>query len=73
MVQPNWKNIYFQHFYGHFRTHLHRASDHSAMFLTDLAGRTVKKSPSLEGPGFESRRRNKKVIGLLNEKWKLAI
>ena len=55
MMQSNWKNIYFQHFYGHFKSHLRRALDRSAIFLTDLAGQTVKKSPSTEGPGFESR------------------
>ena len=60
MVQPNWKNIYFQNCYGHFWSHLHRASDHSAIFLTDLAERTVKNSPSPEGPGFESRRAQQK-------------
>ena len=46
--------------YSHFRSHLRRASDRSAIFLTDLAGRTVKKSPSPEGPGFESRRGQQK-------------
>ena len=53
MMQSNWKNIYFQHFYDHFRSQLRRASDRLAIFLTDLAGRTVKKSPSPEGFGFE--------------------
>ena len=60
MMQSNWKNIYFQHFYGHFKSHLRRASDRSAIFLTDLAGRTVKESSSPIGPGFESRRRRQK-------------
>ena len=60
MMQSNWKNIYFQHFYGHFKSHLRRASDRSAIFLTDLAGRTVKKSPSPEGPRFESRQPQQK-------------
>ena len=54
MMQSNWKNIYFQHFYGHFKSHLHRAPDRSAIFFTNLAGQTVKKSPSAEGPGFKS-------------------
>ena len=51
MMQSNWKNIYFQHFYGHFKSHLRHAPDRSDIFLTDLA---VKKSPSAEGPGFKS-------------------
>ena len=60
LMQSNWKNIYFQHFNAHFKSHLRRASDRSAICLTALAGRTVKKSPSPEGPGFESRRRQQK-------------
>ena len=60
MMQSNWKNIYFQHFYGHFKSHLRRAPNRSTTFLTDLAGRTVKKSSSPMGPGFESRRRRQK-------------
>ena len=60
MMQSIWKNIYFQHCYGHFKFHLRRASDRSAIFLTDLAGQTVKKSPSPECPGFESRRGQQK-------------
>ena len=59
-MQSNWKNIYFQHFYDHFRSQLRRASDRLAIFLTDLAGRTVKKSPSSEGPEFETRRAQQK-------------
>ena len=39
---------------------LHSASDLSAIFLTVLAGRTVKKSLSPLGPGFESRGRRQK-------------
>ena len=46
--------------YGHLCSPLHGALDRSAIFLTDLAGQTVKKSPSLEGPGFASRRPQQK-------------
>ena len=41
-MQSDWKNTYFQQSYGHFRSHLRRAPDRSAIILTDLAGRTVK-------------------------------
>ena len=46
--------------YAHLCSVLHGALDHSAIFLTVLAGRTVKKAPSPKGPGFESRRRRQK-------------
>ena len=39
---------------------LDSALDCSATFLTDLAGRTVKKLASPIGPGFESRSRRQK-------------
>ena len=39
--------------YSHFSSFLHHASDRSANFLTVLAGRTVKISPSPIGRGFE--------------------
>ena len=60
IMQSNWKNIYFQHFYGHFKSHLRHASDRLSIFLTDVAGRTVKISPSPEGSGFESRQGQQK-------------
>ena len=47
-------------FNGYFSSSLRRAPDRSATFLTDLAGRTVKKSTSPEGPGFESRQPQQK-------------
>ena len=47
--------VNFQQTYGHFKSLLHSAPDRSAIFLTDLAGRTVKKLPSLKGPGFDPR------------------
>ena len=43
--------------YSHFSSFLHHASDRSANFLTVLAGRTVKISPSPIGRGFEPGRR----------------
>ena len=46
--------------YSYFSSFLHHASDHSANFLTVLAGRTVKLSPSPRGPGLESRRPHQK-------------
>ena len=55
-MQSDWKIVNFQLRYGHFRASLQHASDHSAIFLTDLAERTVKVSASPRGPGFESRR-----------------
>ena len=65
MRQSHWKYVHFQQSYVYFDLPLHHAPDRSATFLTDLAGQTVKKLPSLEGPRFESRRRYKKVISLL--------
>ena len=43
--------------YSHFSSFLQHASDRSANFLTVLAGRTVKISPSPIGRGFEPGRR----------------
>ena len=60
MIALNQKIVSFQQSYGHFKSFLHSAPDRSAIFLTDLAGRTVKKPPSTKGPGFESRRRRQK-------------
>ena len=60
LMQSDWKNVNFQHRYGHFRASLHHASDHLAIFLTVFAGRTVKISTSPRGPGFESRRPHQK-------------
>ena len=59
-MQSDFKNVHFEQSYGNFRSPLRHASDRSATFLTVLAGRTVKKSPSPIGPGFESRRRQQK-------------
>ena len=59
-MQSDFKNVHFEQSYGNFRSPLRHASDSSATFLTVLAGRTVKKSPSPIGPGFESRRRRQK-------------
>ena len=52
----NSKNVTFQQSYINSKLSLHSALDRSATFLTVLAERTVKKSPSPIGPGFESRR-----------------
>ena len=54
------KNVSFKESYSYFKLRLHRASDRSAIFLTVLAGRTVKLSPSPRGPGFESRQLQQK-------------
>ena len=43
--------------------HLSSALDRSAIFLTDLAGRTVKNCHSLRGPRFEPRRLPTKLHG----------
>ena len=69
-MQSYWKNVQFEMFYGYFSSSLRRASDRSATFLTDLAGRTVKKLASPIGPGFESRSRRQKghrSIGLIRD------
>ena len=60
MIALNQKIVSFQQSYGHFKSFLHSAPDRSAIFLTVLAGRTVKKSLSPIGPGFDSRRRQQK-------------
>ena len=59
-MQLDCKNIISKETYSYYKLYLHRASDRSAIFLTVLAGRTVKESPSPIGPGFESRRRQQK-------------
>ena len=59
-MQSDWKYIQSYQSYGYFKSPLHHAPDRSAIFLTDLAGRTVKGSPSPKGPGFESRLRQQK-------------
>ena len=59
-MQSDFENVYFEQSYGNFRSPLRHASDCLATFLTALAGRTVKKSPSPIGPGFETRRRQQK-------------
>ena len=59
-MQSVRKNVSLIESYSYFKLHLHRASDRSAIFLTVLPGRTVKKSPSPIGPGFESRHQQQK-------------
>ena len=79
IVQLDWKNVNFQQIYDHFSLILHHASDHSAKFLTVLAGRTVKISHSQKVPGFESRRLRQKChwsIWLIKKfftKWLLTL
>ena len=59
-MQSDWKNVSLKESYSHSKLCLHRAPHRSAIFLTDLAGRTVKFSPSPRGPGFESRQLQQK-------------
>jgi len=54
-MQSDWKNINFQNNYGYFSLDLHGVPDCSAIFLTVLAGWTVKNSLSPKGSGFEYR------------------
>ena len=55
-MQLELKNKDIKQSYSYFKSTLHRASDHSAIILTVFAGRTVKISTSLRGPGFEPQR-----------------
>ena len=74
-MQSDFKDVHFEQSYGNFRSPLRHASDRSATFLTVLAGRTVKKSPSPIGPGFESRRRfnfSDRSIGISNENYSIS-
>ena len=59
-MQSDWPYMHSYQSYAYFKSPLHHAPDHSAIFLTVLAGRTVKNSLSPRGPGFDSRRRQQK-------------
>ena len=59
-MQTDWKNVNLKRNYGQFRSPLYRASDRSATVLTVLVYRTIKKSSSPIGPGFESQLRRQK-------------